>query len=91
VVVASNGFGEFGGQRVLRGRRFSFALPGATQVRIHLYDVRGRLVERLLDEERPAGAHRIPWNWRNSTSRLASVVYFVQIQAGSWKLTQNSS
>jgi hypothetical protein len=55
-----------------------FALPEQSRVRVDVYDVLGRRVVTLLDEERPAGIHTISYNALNQ----ASGVYFSVFQIG---------
>ncbi len=58
-----------------------FSLNTAAHVRINLYDLRGRLVERLLDESREPGFHTLDYRPR----RLASGVYLMEMRAGSFR------
>lgn len=55
----------------------NFALPEQSDVIIRIYDVMGRRVATLLDENRPAGYHNIVWN----AGSVASGIYFYRIQA----------
>jgi hypothetical protein len=60
----------------------SFTLTQAGQVRIALYDLRGRLVRTIVDENRAAGDHTVSWDGTASgNGRVASGVYFLRIQA----------
>ena len=54
---------------------FSIARP--QHVRLAVYDVRGRLVERLVDQELTAGEHAVDWQAR----RAPSGVYFYRIES----------
>lgn len=56
----------------------SFALPEAAHVKLVVYDLMGREVERLVDENRNAGYHRIRWD----ASRYSSGSYMYRIDAG---------
>jgi DNA-binding beta-propeller fold protein YncE len=62
---------------------FGFALPAPGPVRMEVYDVRGRLVRRLLNQSRhPAGDFRRAWDLANDAGqRVSSGVYFVRMQA----------
>jgi hypothetical protein len=52
-------------------------------VTIRIYDVSGRIVTTLLDENRPPGRHTIEWDGRGSGGvRLSSGVYFYRLEAG---------
>jgi|GEM_PF-782749 len=55
----------------------SFALPEAAHVTLVVYDLMGRVVERLVDEERNAGYHRIRWNASNYSS--GSYIYRINV------------
>ena len=61
--------------------RFSLAEKG--HVRVAVYDVDGRQVRVLVDEEREAGPHSLTWDGKNDAGQgLASGVYFVRYRAG---------
>jgi len=56
-----------------------FALKDASRVEIRIFDVRGRRVIDLVNEEYPAGEHAVTWTGRDNTGqRVASGVYLVQ-------------
>jgi flagellar hook assembly protein FlgD len=53
-------------------------------VQMMIYDVRGSLVRRLVDQDMPAGEHRVVWNGADQTGLpVASGIYFVRLSAGS--------
>lgn len=59
---------------------FTLSQPGRVQVSV--YDMQGRLVKKLLDENRVAGAQSVDWDGSNSRAgRVSSGVYFFRIQA----------
>ena len=61
----------------------TFSLPSASHVRLTVYDVSGRLVATLLDEDRGPGVWNVVWEGRDKTSqRVSSGVYFYRIEAG---------
>ena len=55
-----------------------FTLPEEEYVRLNIYDVRGREVERLVDGLRAEGVHSVIWNG----SGYSSGVYFYHLRAG---------
>ncbi len=59
--------------------RIQFSLPENQEVRLVIYDVLGRAVQTLVDENLSAGIHNVTFNG----SGLSSGIYFYQIQAGS--------
>jgi len=64
--------------------RIRFSLAAESEVRIEVYDLRGRKVDTLLEGVKPAGTHAITYEPRN----LASGAYIVLMRAGSFRATQ---
>lgn len=61
--------------------RLSWKLRESGRVRCVVYDVRGRLVKRLLDESQAAGYHELTWNGDGHGGvRLPRGVYFVRLE-----------
>lgn len=60
----------------------AFDLPAAGEVRLAIYDTRGRLVRRLVTSRQVAGRHLAAWNGHDGRgARLASGVYFLRLEA----------
>lgn len=58
----------------------SYRIPSAGRVVITVYDVQGRLIDRLLDEDKAAGVHTLLWQGRDAHGNAAaSGVYFARI------------
>ncbi len=57
---------------------FAFALPESLPVRLTIFDLTGRQVAELINEELPAGRYEIPFD----ASSLASGVYLYRLSAG---------
>ncbi len=57
---------------------FAFALPRQVGVRLTIFDLNGRQVAQLINEELPAGRYEIPFD----ASNLASGVYLYRLSAG---------
>jgi len=55
-----------------------FDLPSAAHVRLRVFDLLGREVASLVNEELSAGRHQAQWN----ASKMSSGVYFYQMEAG---------
>ncbi len=56
-------------------------------VRARVLDASGRLVRRLVEAWRPAGAHSIPWDGRDASGvRVRPGTYFAKVEAGGHKL-----
>ncbi len=62
----------------------SFTLPREEEVSLRIFDLSGRLVRTLVQQDRlAAGLHRITWNGRNDRDRLVpSGVYFYRLDFG---------
>ncbi len=57
---------------------FDVPIESRHAVSLQLYDIKGQLVETLVNEVFPAGSHSMQWNPVN----LSSGVYIVQLKAG---------
>jgi hypothetical protein len=66
-----------------------FAVATPSRVRFAIYDVTGRLVRRLVDQEMAAGEHVLSWDGRGENgSRAAGSVYFVRLEIGDFRQTE---
>jgi hypothetical protein len=61
----------------------TYSLPKAAHVRLKIYNLLGREVTTLVDQQMPAGAHQATWNALGVTSG----VYFYKISAGNYSKT----
>ena len=61
-----------------------FSLPKRTKVSIEIFDLLGRHVESIVDEEKAEGKYRV----RFDASSLSSGMYFYRIQAGTFSQTR---
>jgi len=57
--------------------RVSYYVPDEAYVTIAVYDVTGRLVDRLVSQVEQAGEHTVEWN----ASRAPSGIYFCRLEA----------
>jgi len=58
-----------------------FTLPKFQQVSLVIYDILGRSVKTLVNEERHAGQHRVTWNSTNDLGlAVSSGVYFYEMK-----------
>ena len=62
----------------------AFEIPKSSFVNLKVYDVLGRKVATLVNEEKPAGGYDVNFNEAN----LSSGIYFYKIQAGSFVQTK---
>ena len=59
-----------------------FSAPRPGPVRVEIFDIRGHLVRRLLDESLPAGGHEIVWDGLDDRGRnVSSGQYFARMTA----------
>lgn len=60
--------------------RFRFAVPVRARAKLEIYDLRGRRVQRILQEEIPAGEHVLTWDGRDDRGRqVASGQYLARL------------
>ena len=62
----------------------SYSLPEQTHVRLTVYDMLGRSVGVLVDEQQAPGQHKVTWD----ASTLSSGVYIYRIDAGGLSITR---
>jgi hypothetical protein len=78
VVLHQNSPNPFNPETMIR-----FELPKAMRVTVTVFDVNGRLVKQLLDEQRSAGSSTVEWNGTDAQGRtVATGVYFCVLDAG---------
>ena len=66
-----------------------FGLNETQPVTLDIFDVNGRLVKRLVNENRNAGTYTITWNGRNTKGVPAATgLYFYRLETGSETLTR---
>jgi hypothetical protein len=66
-----------------------YDLVAASKVSLRVYDVSGRLVRTLVDDNRPAGRQSAVWDGMdNSGNRVSSGVYFYRLETGAVVFTR---
>ena len=66
-----------------------FAVPTGSRVELTIYNVLGQVVTELVNDEYPAGYHRVSWNGRDDAGRaMASGVYLYRLSAAGKVLTR---
>jgi hypothetical protein len=64
---------------------FAFTVARESRVTLQVYDVTGRRIATLVDDERAPGRHAVRWDGRDHTGRTVGTgVYFYRIRIGSW-------
>jgi hypothetical protein len=60
-----------------------FSLPAAGRTQVAIFDVAGRHVKTLVDEDLPAQTHQVVWTGDDDTGRnVAAGVYFYMVSSG---------
>ncbi len=65
--------------------KIEFALPRSENVRLSVYDILGREVAVLLNEEKPAGSYRVTFDAKG----IPSGTYFYTLKAGSFSVAKS--
>ena len=60
--------------------KIEYSIPKSSLITLKVYDILGREISTLVNEEKPAGSYQVEFNG----SRLASGIYFYKIQAGNY-------
>jgi hypothetical protein len=64
----------------------AYDLPKPSRVRLMIYDVAGRVVRTLVNDDRPAGSLTAVWDGRDDAGRaLPKGVYFYEMRAGGFQ------
>lgn len=53
----------------------SYSIPKASNVKLQIYNLKGQLVETLVDEDKPAGIHYLIWKAKD----MSSGIYFYKL------------
>jgi len=62
--------------------QIQFSIPAGARVQLRIFDVRGRLVRALVDQDYDAGTWQVTWNGRDDTGRtVASGTYLYELRA----------
>jgi hypothetical protein len=62
--------------------QIQFSIPAGARVQLRIYDLRGRLVRALVDQDYEAGTWQITWNGRDDGGRsVASGTYLYELRA----------
>ncbi len=60
-----------------------YDVPASANVSLHIYDMLGRNVITLVNEQQIAGSYNVEWNGKNSSGiQVTSGIYFYRLQAG---------
>jgi len=59
-----------------------FTLQETAPAKLYVYNIKGQLVKKLIDEVLPSGMHQIVWNGKDSNNRnVASGMYFYRLES----------
>lgn len=66
-----------------------FQVPKTNQVSIKIFNLLGKQIKTLADDQYNAGAYKVLWDSKdNNGQRVASGVYFYQMSAGNFQMTR---
>ncbi|MBT3591130.1 MAG: T9SS type A sorting domain-containing protein, partial [Candidatus Marinimicrobia bacterium] len=61
----------------------NISLPNQTELVVSVYDMSGRLVNRMINDNMDAGIHTVQWDGRNQSGYFVPTgVYFMQVISG---------
>ena len=80
---------EVHGANPVRGAtQFRFALPKAAHAELSVYDLAGRLIDRLVNSQLSAGDHTAGWNPGRGVSSTGPGVYFARLTVDNEKIVR---
>lgn len=66
-----------------------FSLPAESKVKLLIYDISGRLVRTLINEEEVSGVYKVIWNSKNDRNQTVSAgIYFYKFQTPNYTETK---
>ncbi len=74
---------------VVSALAFAVTVPEDMHVTVSVFDVRGRMVARIVDQTLGAGEHHLAWNTQRAALRTGS--YFLRLEAGGITQTRKFS
>jgi hypothetical protein len=67
----------------------SFSLDTAVPVRLEIYNLRGQLVQRLVDESKASGTHSVVWDGTDLCGEpVSSGLYYYKLTSGKYSSTR---
>jgi hypothetical protein len=62
-----------------------YSIPKASDVTLSIYDINGRLINTLVNQQQNSGTHEVTWNGKNSEGvSVVSGVYLYKVKAGAF-------
>jgi hypothetical protein len=66
-----------------------YQLPVGSRVSLKIFDVSGKLIRTLVDDDKGAGAHTALWDGKDALGKaVASSIYFYELRAGNYRETK---
>jgi len=64
----------------------SFSLQNDSKIELSIYNIKGQLVEILVNDFKPAGQHSVVWDGRDENNQpVGSGIYFYKLKAGDFR------
>lgn len=77
---------------VLSSANISFFLPQSQKVSIQIFDMNGRLIKTLANEQMQQGAHLLTWNARDEKGNAVNAgIYILKLNTGNYDETKKIS
>jgi hypothetical protein len=75
----------------VRRTNIKFQIPNKSRVNLSIYDLSGRLVKTLVDEEMGRGCYQVEWDGKDSFGEEVSEgIYFYKLQVGKLKTVRKT-
>ncbi len=67
----------------------TFSVPSAVDMKLKVYDVRGRLIRSIIDRRADPGVHSFEWNLEKASgARVAAGIYFLRLETPGRSITR---
>lgn len=67
-----------------KGTIISYGLPKPDKVELQIYNIKGQLVQTLVNDNKPAGNHTVEWSAEN----MSSGIYFYKLSTNDTTLVK---
>ena len=82
--VGQNYPNPFNGRTIIK-----YQLSGRSQVRLAIFDLLGRQIRTLIDEDKPGGVYSVTWDGEDGNGKhVSSGLYFYRLSSGSIEITK---
>ncbi|MDD5529906.1 MAG: T9SS type A sorting domain-containing protein [bacterium] len=66
----------------------SYTIPFQSNVELNIYDITGKLVDKIVNKFQSAGSYSLNWSASDKVKKISAGIYFIKLSAGGYKETR---